>query len=1078
MRFGDVVVSPTTNQLLPDDNIDFSERTDGSTTLSFGFSGNDLIKGGSQTDWIYGGVGGDTLYGNEGSDYIYGGADNDVLIGGAGNDQIWGGDNGQEFGSANEVDTADYSTSPSPISIKYDGASSSRSINVDDGYGGTDTLHSIEKIVGTTGRDSVKIIGDISSNENLTIDANGGQGASPSDTINLHYAYSGVSLYNRSGSNNDIEGSIVDQNTGGTIYLKNFHTGIVGSTFDDVIDDESSEEKNIYGGDGNDTISVGESAGDATINGGSGSDSITGGSGNDILIGGDGNNNLSGGAGDDLIISTSNDVVDGGSGNDYIRSNWGGTITGGTGNDLIDAVTGSSGDWSTVIFNEGDGNDTLISETVDDPDLGISTRWGVSEFDMSSVSRSDVTFLWDPEVIGGTGSIGSPPDIPGNVNLKGELAIRLDDGSSIYLGMAYGSQPTWSSTVPDNYDPSQPVSLRIPGIEFSDGYFNGELDDGSFQYNLSIENPELLNVAQSSYEGHGAPGDTAQTGTSGNDVLSNDNKSGSINAGGGDDTVNVTSGDLRVDGGDGVDTVNMFNSIGSYTRSYDGTSLVLTGNDAGSGSISLKNVEYIYSVSDGVNYAVSDLISQFGTPGDDIINGTEFADTITGGDGDDVINPNGGFDNIDGGDGSDTINFSGSSSDYNISRNTDGTINISDPNSYFDGVTASNVETFYFAGDGATISVSSLPPLGTSGNDVIIGTARSDSLYGGDGDDVIQGFGGNDYLEGGNGNDVLDGGDGDDVLIGDFLWNQTGDDDLTGGAGNDVLDGGAGNNTAHYAGAMASYSMMTVDGSLEVVDNEPAVDRDDGTDTLYDIQNIQFSDAVRSLASPIVLDLDGNGIQLEQKASGVRFDWDGDGKADATGWVAPGDGLLVIDRDNNGLVSDASELSFTSDKEGAKSDLDGLSSFDSDHDGLISDLDADFNEFKVWVDANQDGISSVDEVKSLGDVGIKAISLAGSAVNQSWNWDDNVVFNTGTFVRVDGSSGSFDDVALNYDRTTAEAPVAGASVSNANAARLAEALAGQPSSRKHLGEFDGATAQGMYERSLASGFEGHHRAYA
>ena len=73
-------------------------------------------------------------------------------------------------------------------------------------------------------------------------------------------------------------------------------------------------EIEVFGGAGNDTISVDETngrlpavqlsggAGNDTITGGSGIDRLFGDAGNDVLIGGRGNDELFGGAGNDLFI--------------------------------------------------------------------------------------------------------------------------------------------------------------------------------------------------------------------------------------------------------------------------------------------------------------------------------------------------------------------------------------------------------------------------------------------------------------------------------------------------------------------------------------------------------------------------------------------------------------------------------------------------------------------------------------------------------------------------------------------------------------------------------------------------------
>jgi len=251
-------------------------------------------------------------------------------------------------------------------------------------------------------------------------------------------------------------------------------------------------------------------------------------------------------------------------------------------------------------------------------------------------------------------------------------------------------------------------------------------------------------------------------------------------------------------------------------------------------------------------------------------------------------------------------------------------------------------------------------------------------------------------------NDVLAGGAGDDILVG--------------GTGNDILDGGDGMDTAVFRGALADYQLATSGGTVTITDLQPAISGDDGTDQLTGVETAQFSDQSVSLAVPVILDLDGNGVTLVDRAhSPTSFDWNGDGVADRTGWTTRGDGFLALDRNHDGRIDSAAELSFANDKPGAKSDLDGLSAFDSNGDGKLSADDSAFGDFRVWQDANANGVSDAGEVKRLADIGIGAIDLAGAPVNQSWGWDANITINTGTFERSDGSVGQLADAALNYD---------------------------------------------------------------
>ena len=83
---------------------------------------------------------------------------------------------------------------------------------------------------------------------------------------------------------------------------------------------------------------------------------------------------------------------------------------------------------------------------------------------------------------------------------------------------------------------------------------------------------------------------------------------------------------------------------------------------------------------------------------------------------------------------------------------------------------------------------------GNAGNDTLIGGDGKDSLIGRSGDDFLLGEDGEDTLDGGDNKDILLGDDGEDILIGgagdDILSGEDGEDLLDGGAGNDILTGG------------------------------------------------------------------------------------------------------------------------------------------------------------------------------------------------------------------------------------------------------------------------------------------------
>nr|WP_246432181.1 hypothetical protein [Xanthomonas theicola] len=74
--------------------------------------------------------------------------------------------------------------------------------------------------------------------------------------------------------------------------------------------------------------------------------------------------------------------------------------------------------------------------------------------------------------------------------------------------------------------------------------------------------------------------------------------------------------------------------------------------------------------------------------------------------------------------------------------------------------------------------------------------------------------------------------------------------------------------------------------------------------------NEKFRDAANFLPrrDPLTLDLDGDGIETISADRGVMFDHDGDGVRSGSGWVSADDGLLVMDRNGNGVIDNGGEL--------------------------------------------------------------------------------------------------------------------------------------------------------------------------
>ena len=165
-------------------------------------------------------------------------------------------------------------------------------------------------------------------------------------------------------------------------------------------------------------------------------------------------------------------------------------------------------------------------------------------------------------------------------------------------------------------------------------------------------------------------------------------------------------------------------------------------------------------------------------------------------------------------------------------------------------------------------------------------------------------------------------------------------------------------------------------------------------------------------SKPVILDLDGDGIEISPLTSSNTFiDLVGDGLKHRAAWAGVGDGVLVRDHGNDGVINLANEIDFTKWDSTSRSDIEALRNiFDTNHDGKLSSADADWSLFKVLV-TNADGTRTL---KTLAELGIKELNLTTN--NQEVVLSDgSKIVGTTTFTRTDNSTGSLADVALKID---------------------------------------------------------------
>ncbi|MDF3836227.1 calcium-binding protein [Cupriavidus basilensis] len=176
---------------------------------------------------------------------------------------------------------------------------------------------------------------------------------------------------------------------------------------------------------------------------------------------------------------------------------------------------------------------------------------------------------------------------------------------------------------------------------------------------------------------------------------------------------------------------------------------------------------------------------------------------------------------------------------------------------------------------------------------------------------------------------------------------------------------------------------------------------------------------------PLVLDLDDRGIELTaMDRSQARFDANMTGAAKPLGWVGRTNGILVFDRNGNGVVDDAGEW-FGQHFSASGQPTAGLTGFQAL--GTLAQAGATtfsrgtarvdpktgqsyFDELQVWVDANQDGRTDAGELRSLASLGITSIDLVAQPVNR--NVEGNVIASRAGYTTSDGKRHTIEDVGL------------------------------------------------------------------
>ena len=720
----------------------------------------------SKSQIVYGGAGNDTIITASGDNILKGGAGDDSIIGGTGADDIDGGDGDDIITAGVGNDT-----------INAGEGSNSIFFNEGDGSdtilsgGGSDTIRfNVDR--GTFSQTKV-------GNDLVMSYASGSDNVILKDFFNDNHSAKYVSFSNRPDpvSITDFSISIYGSGDG----------QIEGSKYTDI----------IYGSDGVDVITAGETQGDNY-------DTIRAGKGNDeIHIQENGNANIK------IDYSDGDDVIYGASSANSIRLD----------------ISGSG------IRGYQDGNDYVIVRKI-------------NENAVSQIRLKDYQFAEDKE------------DVTIYIRNKGFQPLRqIDLGENYVPGMEIEelTETTSSYDFSENDNPHYIIGNKNSSnikTGSGDDYINAGAGLSKSVESSGGNNRIIANGSSSNKVTTGSGNDTiSTTGASvidagdGNNIVMTGDGNDSITTGSGNDSINTGEGKSTIHGGDGDNTITTGNSD-DYIYTGNGDDIINTGNGynyvsitGGKNSITGGNGIDIIQTGDGddtinagggnnqitisggsntVNTGSGNdtiTISGSGENHVSVVGGankitmnTTGNSTITGGTGNDTISLTGGNNEFTSGGGDDKVTISGGTNNIDMSSAARDTITITDGTNDITATAGNN--SYIISGGTNTVTLTDndngyLDYANISGGDNtfdIAGHKFNATINGGENDITTSGEH-RDVITIHNGTNEISTGAGDDEIRVDSVeGGNTSNNTIYGGAGGDSITATYGNNVI-YAGS-------------------------------------------------------------------------------------------------------------------------------------------------------------------------------------------------------------------------------------------------------------------------------------
>ncbi len=217
-------------------------------------------------------------------------------------------------------------------------------------------------------------------------------------------------------------------------------------------------------------------------------------------------------------------------------------------------------------------------------------------------------------------------------------------------------------------------------------------------------------------------------------------------------------------------------------------------------------------------------------------------------------------------------------------------------------------------------------------------------------------------------------------------------------------------------GVIYRYSEITSQKEITGFNSSGMVKTADGREIAFNVnfnltkesisgKNIEFK-AGDALIDPLVISY--NGIIPAIGDEKIEFDIDADGIKDFINFAGAGSGFLALDKNENGVVDDGSELFGPQTGSG----FEELAEYDSDGNNWIDENDEVFSKLKIWTT----GLDNQKTLLAVATAGVGAIYLGSAAtkfgMQDSSGAETGMMQRSGVYLKESGEAGIISHIDL------------------------------------------------------------------